>query len=80
MTWYIFAIVDQRTSVPAKFNRSVNGISIIFIFQAVLYYQIYMIILPVYIYHKDGTFLYKIGLFHPFISRSLRVPIQIVKY
>ena len=36
--------------------------------------------LPIYIYHKDGTFLYKTGLFHAFMSNSLRVPIQIWKY
>ena len=36
--------------------------------------------LPIYIYRKDGTFLYKTGLFHAFMSDSLRVPVQIVKY
>ena len=30
--------------------------------------------------HKDDTFLYKTGLFHAFMSLSLRVPIQILKY
>ena len=34
---------------------------------------------PVYIYHEDGTFLYKTGVFHAFMSDRLRVPIQIVK-
>ena len=36
--------------------------------------------LPIYIYHKEGTFFYNIGLFHAFMSHSLRVPIQILKY
>ena len=36
--------------------------------------------LSVYIYHKDGTFLYNTGLFHAIMSNSLRVPVQIVKY
>ena len=66
--------------MPAKFNLSVNGILIIFIFQTGLYHQVYQIMLPAYIYHKDGTFLYKTGLFHAFMSHSLRVPVQIMKY
>ena len=66
--------------MPAEFNRSANGILIIFVFQDGLYHQVYVIMLPIYIYYKDGIFLYKTCLFHAFMSRSLRVPIQIVKY
>ena len=66
--------------MPAKFIRSVNGILIIFISQTGLYRQVYLIMFSVYIYHKDGIFLYKTGLFHALMSHSLRVPVQIVKY
>ena len=75
-----FVVIDLRTSMPAKFNRSVNRILIIYVFQTGSYHQIYQIMLSVYIYHKDSTFLYKTGLFHAFMSHSLRVPVQIVKY
>ena len=75
-----FVVVYQKTPMPAKFNRSVNRILIIFIFQTRLYHQVYQIMLPVYIYHKDGTFLNKTGLFHASMSHSLRVPVHIVKY
>ena len=75
-----FVVIDQRTSIPAKCNRSRNWILIIFIFQAGLYRQVSAIMLPIYIYHKDSTFLCKTGLFHASMSHSLRIPIQIVKY
>ena len=65
-----FVVIGRRTSMPAKCNWWNNGILIIFIFQVVLYHQIYVIMLPVYIYQKDGTFVYKTGLFHPFMSHE----------
>ena len=57
-----------------------TAFSSFFIFQAGLHYQVLVIMLRIYIYPTDGKFLYKTGLFHAFMSHSLRVPIQIVKY
>ena len=53
-----------------------------FIFSMLAYIIKYLsvIMLPVYIYYKDDTFLYKTGLFHAHTSHSLRVSIPIVKY
>ena len=36
--------------------------------------------LPIYIYHKEGTFLYKTGLFHALMSHCLGAQTQMVKY
>ena len=36
--------------------------------------------LRIYINHQDGTFFYKTGVFHAFMSLSLPVPTKIVKY
>ena len=66
--------------MPAKCNRSSKGILIIFIFHTGLHHQVYVIMLPDYIFHKDGTFLYKTGLCSAVMSHSLRVRIQIVKF
>ena len=76
---YFFVVIDQGTPIPAKCSRPNNRILFIFIFQAGSY-QVHVKMLPAYIHHKDGTFLYKIGLFHTLMPHSLRVPIQIVKY
>ena len=72
-----FVVIDQRTSMPAKCNRSNRDFDH-FISKAGICYQVYVIILPVYINHKDSIFLSKTGLFHAFTSNSLRVPTQIV--
>ena len=77
---FFFVVIDQRTSMTAKCNRSNDLIWIIYISQAGSYHQVYVIMLPVYTYYKDDTFLYKTGSFHAFMFHSLRVPIQIVKY
>ena len=66
--------------MPAKCNRSNNGIGIIYIFPGLLISSSICDNSSSLIYYTNGTFFYKTGLLHAFMSDSLRVPIQIVKY
>ena len=62
-------------SIPAICSQGQTGSQ-----KYILHFRGYLLMLPVYIYHKDGTFLYNTGLFHVCVSNSLREPVQIVKY
>ena len=76
----IFIVIDQGTLMPANCNGSYNGMLMISVFYAGLEHQVDVIRLPVYIYHSDGTFLYKTDLLHASMSHNLRAPVQIVKH